>query len=140
VTQCALRLASLTFVRPGELRKAEWREVNLATAEWRISRERMKMRRPHIVPLATQAVVILRELEPLTGDGKYLFPSERTRARPMSDNTVNAALRRLGYPKEEMTGHGFRGTASTLLNEQGWSPDAIERQLAHSEQNKIRGA
>jgi len=140
VTQCALRLASLTFVRPGELRKAEWREVNLATAEWRISRERMKMRRPHIVPLATQAVVILRELEPLTGDGKYLFPSDRTRARPMSDNTVNAALRRLGYPKEEMTGHGFRGTASTLLNEQGWSPDAIERQLAHSEQNQIRGA
>jgi len=140
VTQCALRLASLTFVRPGELRKAEWREVNLATAEWRIPRERMKMRHPHIVPLATQTLAVLRELEPLTGDGRYLFPSERTRDRPMSDNTVNAALRRLGYPKEEMTGHGFRGIASTLLNEQGWNSDVIERQLAHSEQNKIRAA
>jgi integrase len=100
----------------------------------------MKMRHPHIVPLATQTLAVLRELEPLTGDGRYLFPSERTRDRPMSDNTVNAALRRLGYPKEEMTGHGFRGIASTLLNEQGWNSDVIERQLAHSEQNKIRAA
>jgi integrase len=140
VTQCALRLASLTFVRPGELRKAEWREVNLAGAEWRIPRERMKMRHPHIVPLSTQASAVLRELEPLSGNGKYLFPSERGRTRPMSDNTVNAALRRLGYRKEEMTGHGFRGTATTLLNEQGWNPDVIERQLAHSERNKVRAA
>jgi integrase len=94
----------------------------------------------HIVPLSTQATAILRELQPLTGDGHYVFPSERTRARPMSENTVNAALRRMGYSNDEMTGHGFRSMASTLLNEQGWNPDAIERQLAHAERDKTRGA
>jgi len=142
VTQCALRLAPLTFVRPGELRKAEWSEIDLAAAEWRIPAERMKMRAIHIVPLSVQAVGILRELYPLTGTGPgpYLFPGLRPPTRPMSENTVNAALRRLGYAKDEMTGHGFRSMASTLLNEQGWHRDAIERQLAHGERDAVRAA
>jgi len=100
----------------------------------------MKMRAPHFVPLSTQAVEILQELQPLTGDKRFVFPGERSRDRAMSNNTVNAALRRLGYSSEQMTGHGFRSMASTLLNEQGWHPDAIERQLAHQEQNEIRAA
>lgn len=140
VTQCALRLAPLTFVRPGELRKAEWLEFDLDAAEWRIPAERMKMRATHIVPLSRQAVEVLRELYPLTGSGRYVFPSERTRDRPMSENTVNAGLRRMGYAKDEMTGHGFRSMASTLLNEQGWHRDAIERQLAHGERDAVRAA
>lgn len=140
VTRCALRLAPLVFVRPGELRAAEWRELDLDTAEWRIPGERMKMGVVHIVPLSHQAVAILQELYPLTGRGKYLFPSLRTGERPMSENTVNAALRRLGYDKGEMTGHGFRSMASTLLNEQGWHHDAIERQLAHAERDAVRAA
>jgi len=140
VTMCALRLAPMTFVRPGELRHAEWGEIDLDKAEWRIPAEKMKMREQHIVPLSRQAVAILRELHPLTGAGKYVFPSVRTQARPMSENTVNAALRRLGYAKDEMTGHGFRSMASTLLNEMGWNRDAIERQLAHAERNSIRAA
>ena len=140
VTMCALRLAPMTFVRPGELRHAEWGEIDLDKAEWRIPAEKMKMREQHIVPLSRQAVAILRELHPLTGAGRYLFPSVRTSARPMSENTINAALRRLGYSKEEMTGHGFRSMASTLLNEMGWNRDAIERQLAHAERNSIRAA
>ena len=140
VTMCALRLAPMTFVRPGELRHAEWSEIDLDKAEWRIPAEKMKMREQHIVPLSRQAVAILRELHPLTGAGKYVFPSVRTQARPMSENTVNAALRRLGYAKDEMTGHGFRSMASTLLNEMGWNRDAIERQLAHAERNSIRAA
>ena len=140
LTAAALKLAALTFVRPGELRAAEWSEIDLARAEWRIPAERMKMGREHIVPLATQAVAILRELQPLTGGGRYVFPSVRSADRPMSDNTVNAALRRLGYSKDEVTGHGFRSTASTLLNEQGWHPDLIELQLAHAERNKVRAA
>lgn len=140
VTKCALRLAPLVFVRPGELRKAEWSEINFETAEWRIPAEKMKMRSVHIVPLSTQAITILREVHSLTGHGNFVFPSMRTNRRPMSDNTVTAALRRLGYAKEEMTGHGFRSMASTLLNEQGWNRDAIERQLAHSERNNIRAA
>ena len=140
VTRCTLQMAALTFVRLGELRKAEWKEFNFAEAEWRIPAERMKKRQMLIVPLSTQAVAILRELEPLTGDGRYVFPSERTRERPMSENTVNAGLRRMGYTNDEMTGHGFRSMASTLLNEQRWHPDAIERQLAHAEENETRGA
>ena len=140
ITMCALRLAPLTFVRPGELRHAEWEEINLDTSEWRIPAAKMKMRQQHIVPLAKQAVCILRDLHPLTGSGRYLFHSVRTAARPMSENTVNGALRRLGYSKEEMTGHGFRSMASTLLNEMGWNRDAIERQLAHAERNSIRAA
>jgi integrase len=115
-------------------------EFNFAEAEWRIPAERMKRRQMLIVPLSTQVIAILRELEPLTGGGKYVFPCERTRERPMSENTVNAGLRRMGYTNDEMTGHGFRSMASTLLNEQRWPPDAIERQLAHAEENETRGA
>lgn len=140
VTKGALQLAPLTFVRPGELRRAEWVEFNLDGAEWRISAERMKMREQHIVPLSTQAVAVLRELHPITGAGKYVFPGARTNGRAMSENTVNAALRRLGYSKDEMTGHGFRSIASTHLNEQGWHRDAIERQLAHAERDDVRAA
>lgn len=140
VTRCALRLAPLVFVRPGELRHAEWSEINMDAAEWRIPAAKMKMRVQHIVPLSRQALAVLKELRPLTGAGRYVFPSERTSERPMSENTVTAALRRLGYTKEEMTGHGFRSMASTLLNELGWNRDAIERQLAHAERNNVRAA
>ena len=140
VTALALKLAPLVFVRPGELRAAEWTEFDLLAAEWRIPGARMKMGDPHIVPLSRQALAILRELEPLARGGRYLFPSLRTRDRPMSDNTINAALRRLGYTSEEQTGHGFRTMASTLLNEQGFPPDVIELQLAHSDRNKVRAA
>jgi integrase len=140
VTALALTLAPLVFVRPGELRAAEWSEFDLANAEWRIPAARMKMKEPHIVPLAHQAIAIVRELEPLARGGRYLFPSLRTRERPMSENTINAALRRLGYSSEEQTGHGFRSMASTLLNEQGFPPDVIELQLAHTERNKVRAA
>jgi integrase len=140
VTKCALRLAPLFFVRPGELRSAEWSEFNFDAAEWRIPAAKMKMRETHIVPLAKQAIATLQELHALTGSGKYVFPGLRTPKRPMSNNAVLAALRRLGYSKDEMTGHGFRSMASTLLNEQGWNRDAIERQLAHAERNSIRAA
>ena len=138
----ALKLAPLVFVRPGELRAAEWCEFNLEgrEPEWRIPAARMKMRELHVVPLSRQAVAVLRELETHTGAGKLLFPSLRTAARPISENTINSALRRLGYSKDEMTGHGFRAMASTLLNEQGWHPDVIELQLAHAERNKVRAA
>lgn len=140
ITAIALKLSPLLFVRPGELRQAEWSEVDLENKEWRIPAEKMKMRELHIVPLSTQAVQLIRELHPLTGKGKYLFPSNRTTTRPMSNNTINASLRRLGYTKEEMTAHGFRSMASTILNEQGWNRDAIERQLAHSERDGVRAA
>lgn len=138
-TRYALRLAPMLFVRPSELRKAEWCEFNLDKAEWRIPATRMKMKALHIVPLSTQAVAILRELHLITGAGKYVFPSPRTTTKPMSDNTVNAALHRMGY-KGEFVGHGFRHMASTLLNEQGWNRDAIERQLAHAERDGVRAA
>jgi len=140
VTACALKLAPLLFVRPGELRHAEWSEIDLEAAEWRIPGPKMKMRSPHIVPLSRQSLSVLEELRPITGLGRYLFPSERTPVRAMSENTVNAALRRLGYSKDEMTGHGFRSMASTLLNELGWNRDAIERQLAHAERDGVRAA
>jgi integrase len=139
-THAALKLAPYVFVRPGELRQAEWPEFELAAAEWRIPRERMKAGEPHLVPLSTQAIEILKGLQPITGHGRYLFPSLRTPTRPISDNTLNAALRRLGYSGEEMTGHGFRSMASTCLNELGWHPDLIELQLAHAERNKVRAA
>jgi integrase len=100
----------------------------------------MKIKRPHIVSLSKQAKTVLKDLKPLTGRGKYLFPGVRNRLRPMSENTVNAALRGMGYTKDKMTGHGFRSMASTLLNEQGWNRDAIERQLAHIEGNEVRAA
>ena len=136
----ALRLLPLVFVRPGELRGARWAEFDLEAAEWRIPGERMKRGVPHIVPLATQVVAMLRELEPLTGRGELLFPGVRTRTKPMSENTLNAGLRRLGYSSDQMTAHGFRSIASTLLNEQGWNRDAIERQLAHADSDSVRAA
>jgi integrase len=139
-TAYALRLAPYVFVRPGELRQATWSEFDLKSAEWRIPAERMKAGEPHLVPLSRQALQLLRHLQPITGHGRYLFSSLRSTARPISDNTINAALRRLGYSGEEMTGHGFRSMASTALNEQGWHPDLIELQLAHAERNKVRGA
>jgi integrase len=134
----ALRLAPLVFVRPAELRAAEWSEINLDTQEWRIPAHRMKMRVPHIVPLSTQAVALLRDIQPATGDGKYVFPSPRSRTRPLSNVALLAALRRMGYEQGTLTVHGFRTTASTLLNEQGWRADAIERQLAHGERDHVR--
>jgi integrase len=140
VTGCALKIAPLVFVRPGELRNAEWSEFDLDAAMWRIPAARMKMKAAHLVPLSSQAVAVLRDLHPLTGQGRYVFPSIRTAARPMSENTINAALRALGYDVGEMTGHGFRSMAATRLNEMGWRADAIERQLAHSESNKVRDA
>ncbi len=140
-TQWALRLAPHVFVRPGELRMAEWVEIDLEGAIWRIPGSRMKMSREHVVPLSRQAVAILKEAQALTGDGRYVFPSVRTPLRPMSENTINAALRRLGYGSDEMTAHGFRSTASTLLNESGkWSVDAIERALAHGDADSVRAA
>ena len=140
ITRAALRLAPLVFVRPGELRGAEWAEIDLDRAEWRIPKERMKMRTPHIVPLSKQAVAILKELKELTGSDRYVFPSVRDWKRPMSENTVLAALRTLGYKSGEMTGHGFRSMASTLLHEQGWNHQVIERQLAHAERNAVSAA
>jgi integrase len=131
-TRCALRLAPLTFVRPNELRKAQWAHFNLDTAEWRIPALEMKMKGDHIVPLSRQAIDVLHELQPLTVSGKYLFRCERSATRPMSANTVNAALRRLGYSGDEMVGHGFRAMARTILDEVlGYRVDWIEHQLAH---------
>lgn len=140
VTRCALRFAPLVFVRPGELRHAEWSEFDFAKLEWRIPAGKMKMKEQHIVPLSKQALAILREVQAVTGNGRYVFPSQRTSTRPMSENTINAALRRMGYAKDEMTGHGFRSMASTLLHELGFPHDVIERQLAHGERNKVSAA
>ncbi|MDE2423556.1 MAG: integrase arm-type DNA-binding domain-containing protein [Betaproteobacteria bacterium] len=132
-TKLALQFAPLVFVRPGELRKAEWVEIDLEKAEWNIPAERMKMREPHLVPLSSQAIKILSELQALNGRSKYVFPSARTPTRPMSDNAILAALRRMGYEKDEMTGHGFRAMARTVLDETlGVRPDFIEHQLAHA--------
>ncbi len=140
ITRCALKMAPLTFVRPGELRRAEWEEIYINEAVWKIPAEKMKMRSVHIIPLSKQASHVLEEIRPLTGSGKYVFPSLRSGSRPMSDNTILAALRRMGYSKEEMTGHGFRAMASTVLHERGWSSDIIERQLAHAENNSVKAA
>jgi len=132
-TKCALRLAPLVFLRPGELRNAEWSEIDLDAAEWNIPAHKMKMREPHLVPLSSQAVEILRELQPLTGRGQYVFPGGRSPRRPMSNNAINAALRRMGFDKDTMTGHGFRAMARTVLDETlGFRPDYIEHQLAHA--------
>jgi len=133
VVKCALQLAPLRFVRPGELRQAEWSEVDLNAEEWTIPAGKMKMNLPHLVPLSAQAIAILKELHALTGRGKFLFPSHRSSARPMSNNAVNAALRRMGYDKETMTGHGFRAMARTILDEVlVQRPDIVEHQLAHA--------
>ncbi len=140
VVQSALKLAPLVFLRPGELRRAEWTEIDLDSAEWRIPAKKMKMKFPHIIPLSEQSLTVLSETRPITGRCQYVFPSIRSDSRPMSDNAILAALRRMGYPKEDMSGHGFRAMASTILHEQGWLSDIIERQLAHAERNKMKAA
>jgi integrase len=133
ITKCALQLSPLVFVRPGELRAAEWSEIDLEKTEWNIPARRMKMRQPLLVPLATQAIAILHEVYALTGRERYVFPGARSNARPMSENTILAALRRMGFGKDEMTGHGFRAMARTVLDEVlGVRPDFIEHQLGHA--------
>ncbi|ARS26086.1 tyrosine-type recombinase/integrase [Sphingomonas sp. KC8] len=135
----ALKLTPHLFQRPGELRQMEWAEINFEKAIWTLPPEKMKMRQPHAVPLSRQALEILASMRGLTGKGNYVFPSVRTRARPISENTITGALRRMGYTKEQMTTHGFRTSASSLLNESGkWNPDAIERALAHMVSGEIR--
>lgn len=141
ITRYALQFAPHVFVRPGELRHAEWGEIDFDQAEWQIPKGKMKARRPHAVPLSRQSLAILSDIRELTGAGQYIFPSLQTPKRAMSENTVNVALRRMGYTKEEMTGHGFRTSASSMLNESGkWNPDAIERALAHGDSDAVRGA
>jgi integrase len=137
----ALKLLALCYPRPGELRHATWSEIDFDKAAWTIPANRTKMKKEHVVALSSQAVNLLREVQKVTGDGQLIFPGIRTAARPLSENTLNVALRRLGYSSEEMTTHGFRTTASTLLNESGlWHPDAIERSLAHVDRNTVRKA
>jgi integrase len=141
VTKLALKLLAHTFPRPGELRLASWPEFNLDAATWRIPAARTKMRKEHLIPLSSHVVAILRELEAMTGGEGLVFPSLRSPGKPISENTLNIALRGLGYGKDEMTSHGFRAMASTLLNESGkWNPDAIERALAHGDSDTVRGA
>jgi integrase len=143
IVKCALQWSALTFARPGEVRHAEWSEIDLDRLEWRIPAHKMKMRVQHVVPLSKQALAVLGILRPLTGQGKHIFPNLRTPNgdRPMSENTVLVALRNMGYTQDQMCAHGFRGMASTRLNESHqWHPDVIERQLAHSERDEIRGA
>lgn len=139
LTRLALQLLALLAQRPGELRLATWDEIDLEKAIWTIPAERMKMRRPHQVPLPKRAIEILKDLHFVTGNGTYLFPGQTRRAETMSENTLNKALRIMGFAKEEMTSHGFRATFATLANESGlWNPDAIERALAHVDKNAIR--
>lgn len=141
IVKCALRLLPLVFVRPGELRHAEWSEINLESAEWSIPAGRMKMKNPHLVPLSRQAIAILEEIRPLTGSGRLVFPGIRSADRPISDMTLNAALRRLGIEKCELTSHGWRATARTLLHEElEFTPDAVEAQLAHVVPDRLGGA
>ncbi|HWA70655.1 MAG TPA: integrase arm-type DNA-binding domain-containing protein [Rhizomicrobium sp.] len=140
-TVAALKLMAILFPRPGELRMATWVEFDFQKATWAIPAERTKMRREHLVPLPRQALAILKGLREITGHREMLFPGLITRHKPISENTMNVALRRLGFGQEEMTSHGFRASASTLLNESGkWSEDAIERQLAHIDKNAVRRA
>lgn len=139
VTRHALKLLILTFVRPGELRFSRWSEFDLSAKLWRIPGERMKMGSEHLVPLSRQAIALLEELRPISGHYEFLFPGERSRAKPISENTMIYALYRMGY-KSRATAHGFRTTASSILNEEGFNPDAIERQLSHLERNQVRGA
>lgn len=133
IVRCALQLAAHTFVRPGELRHAEWTEINLDTAEWNIPADKMKTKTAHLVPLSNQVVSILRDIQPLTGTGKYVFPCHTSKIKPMSENAILSALRRMDYTKEQMTGHGFRAMARTILDEVlKIRPDFIEHQLAHA--------
>ncbi|MCC2977948.1 tyrosine-type recombinase/integrase [Sphingomonas sp. PL-96] len=137
----ALRIAPHVFLRPGELRQAKWSEIDFAEKVWRVPAERMKMKQPHAVPLSRQVLYLLQDLRSLARDSEFLFPALHTTKRPLSDNTLNVALRRLGFEHDEMTSHGFRAMASTLLNESGlWHPDAIERALAHGQKDKVRAA
>ncbi len=141
VIKFALQFSAYTFCRPGEIRTAEWKEIDIKNAIWRIPAEKMKCGRVHLVPLSRQVLELLPKLKDFSCESKYLFPSARTYHRPMSDGTINAALRTMGYDRETMTGHGFRSMASTRLNEAGmWSGDAIERQLAHISGNGVRAA
>ena len=141
LSRLAMQLAPHVYVRPGELRHAEWKEIDLDAGLWVIPASKMKMGKAHHVPLSRQSVVLLREVHVASGPAGYVFPSIRTGSRPMSENTINAALRRLGYSSNEMTAHGFRAMASTLLNESGkWHPDAIERALSHRDTDKVRAA
>lgn len=140
IVKGAFKLSPLLFVRPGELRKMEWAELDLDKAEWIIPADKMKMGVTHIVPLAKQAVAVLREMHPLTGRGKYVFHGERDHDRPMSDNAIRSALRRMGWANDEMTPHGFRAMASTILDNMGYKQEWLERQLAHEEPNKIKAA
>ncbi len=140
IVRQALRFAPYVFVRPGELRNAEWLETDAPAKEWRIPSRKMKKKRPHIVPLSVQAISIIDEVRPLTGDSRYLFPNIRNINVPFNNTTFNSALRRMGYTADQLTGHGFRSTASTLLHEQGWGSDIIERQLSHLEGNKVKAA
>jgi integrase len=139
-TKLALQLAPLVFVRPSELRHAEWTEIDLEAAEWRVPAAKMKMRVQHVVPLSTQAIEVLKAAKAIHGNGRYVFPKQADPTRPMSGETINQALRAMGFSNEQMTAHGFRSMASTLLNERGYRPDAIERQLAHGDPDGVRGA
>lgn len=138
VVQCAFKLSPLLFQRPSEIRQMEWQDIDLEAKEWRYLVT--KTDSLHIVPLSSQAIAILEAIKPLTGGGRYVFPSCRGGGRSMSDGTILTALKTLGYDSDTMTAHGFRGTASTLLNEQGWTPDAIERQLCHQPRDQVRAA
>ena len=141
VTTMALRFTALVFQRPGEIRQAEWSEIDFDGAVWTIPAARMKQRQPHRVPLSCQALAILREAEALSGGGRFVFPKLGSQLKPMCENAINGALRRMGYGADTMTAHGFRSTASSLLNESGkWNPDAIERSLAHADANQVRAA
>lgn len=138
IVQCALRLSPYLFQRPGEIRQMEWKDIDMAAKEWRYFVTKTETQ--HIVPLSAQAIEILEAIKLLTGAGRYVFPSSRGDGRPMSDGTIRTTLKTLGYERDEMSAHGFRTTASTLLNEQGWSPDAIERQLCHMPKDQVRAA
>lgn len=138
IVQCALKLSPYLFQRPGEIRQMEWKDIDLESKEWRYFVTKTETQ--HIVPISRQAAEILEAIKPLTGTGQYVFPSSRGDGRPMSDGTIRTALKTLGYQSDQMSAHGFRTTASTLLNEQGWSPDAIERQLCHMPKDQVRAA
>lgn len=141
VTKLALRFTPHVYQRPGEVRKAEWSEIDFDKALWTIPAERMKQRQPHRVPLSQQALAILREAAELSCDGRYIFPKLGSPLKPMCENAINGALRRMGYGPDDMTAHGFRSTASSLLNESGkWSADAIERALSPADGNQVRAA
>lgn len=138
--RCSLKLAALTFVRPGELCQAEWNEIEWDTGIWRIPAHKMKMQRAHSVPLSRQAMDVLRELQAVTGDNRWLFPSQWDKSRHEEGRVLTSALRRMGYGSDIMTAHGFRAMAATTLSEQGWPSETIERQLAHVDKNQVRAA